>query len=462
MTQSKELETNKIAIVGAGLVGSVLATYLARRGFVVDVFEKRGDMRCEPVGEGRSINLAISRRGLHALDEIGLKDQILPHIIQMPGRMIHSADGRQQLQPYGRDASQCINSISRNGLNAILMNGAQMTQRVRFHFHTEITGIDLDTNTLHCRSARDGKTTRQTFDRVFGTDGSASRIRDSLAKSLGVDSSETLLTHGYKEIVMPRLAGGGFAMEKNALHIWPRGTDMLIALPNEDGSFTCTLFLPFSGPRSFTELSDAVHVQRFFETQFKDVLEHLPNLTEEFFGHATGKMITVKTAPWFYKDRVCLLGDAAHAIVPFFGQGMNCGFEDCSVLNDCLQRWDTDWASAFDDFYSRRKSNADAIADMAVENFIEMRDRVADPRFQLEKKVERILQSAFPDRYIPRYSLVSFTRVPYRRAYEIGILQNRILQQLCEGLEIPEDVDIGLAKRLIEENFKPFRETDLL
>ncbi|MBI1862172.1 MAG: FAD-dependent monooxygenase [Deltaproteobacteria bacterium] len=441
--------TAPIAIVGGGLVGSVLATYLARRGFQSDVFERRGDMRRESVGEGRSINLAISVRGLHALEEIGLKDEVLPHIIQMPGRMVHMLDGRNQFQPYGA-SGQCINSVSRNGLNKMLMTGAEKTGRVRFQFYSTVTGIDFETNTLQIMSERDGKRREATYERILGTDGSASVIRHAMRDSMGVDTSESHLSHGYKEVVMPALPGGGFAIEKNALHIWPRGKDMLIALPNEEGSFTCTLFLPFEGERSFAALNDKAAVESFFESQFVDALDHIPNLTEEFFGHPTGKMVTVKAGPWFVKGRVLLLGDAAHAIVPFFGQGMNCGFEDCSVLNECLEKWGEDWDAAFDDFYSRRKSNADAIADMAIENFIEMRDKVADTRFQLEKKVERLLQAAFPSRYVPRYTLVSFTRTPYREAYEKGLIQQKILDELCDGIEIAEDVDIARAKKLVE------------
>lgn len=438
---------SKLAIIGGGLVGSALASFLAKRGYSIDVFEKRGDMRREKVGEGRSINLAISARGLYALDQLELKDECLPHVIPMPGRMIHPLEGKVNFQPYGRD-NQCIYSVSRNGLNQILMTAAEKTGRVRYHFHHEGTGIDREGKTLEIKHERG--TSRFSYDRIIGTDGSASIIRECLKHQGCLDATETTLAHGYKEIVMPRLGGSGFAIEKNALHIWPRGSDMLIALPNEDGSFTCTLFLPFEGERSFAKLDNPVRVENFFSGQFRDAVPHLPNLCDEFFSNPTGKMVTVKCAPWFVGGRILLLGDAAHAIVPFFGQGMNCGFEDCTALDECLDKWNDDWEAALDDFFSRRKANADAIADMAVENFIEMRDRVNDPKFILEKKVERILQAAFPQRYIPRYTLVSFTRVPYRHAYDMGIIHQKILGELCAGLEIPEDVDIARAKTLIE------------
>ncbi|MBI3555042.1 MAG: FAD-dependent monooxygenase, partial [Deltaproteobacteria bacterium] len=404
----------KINLVGAGPVGSLLAIYLARRGFQVEMFEGRPDMRRENISAGRSINLAVSTRGLHALAEIGLEAEVLKQAVQMPGRMIHALDGTLTFQPYGMNDSQCINSISRGGLNKTLMTRAEETGKVKIHFSSKIDGLELFAEN----------------EVVIGTDGSASAVRAELLKYPGFASSREVLDYGYKELIMPPAPGGGFSIEKNALHIWPRGTFMLIALPNFDGSFTCTLFLPFKGVNSFERLVSPIAVQDFFEANFRDALPLIPDLEEDFFTNPTGQMVTVKCAPWNLGGRALLMGDAAHAIVPFFGQGMNCGFEDCSVLNGQIDRHDT-WASLFGEVTRLRKSNADAIADMAVENFIEMRDKVGNQQFLLEKNVEKLLQTRFAGEYVSRYSLVTFSRVPYRLAYDAGVIQAEILGELC-------------------------------
>ena len=445
----------KIAIVGGGLVGSVLALYLARRGYCVDVYEKRPDLRLREAGGGRSINLAISKRGLFALEEIGLLEQVKKQMIPMPGRMVHDLSGETQFQAYGSDPSQCINSISRNGLNRVLIAGAEATNRVTFYFSSPVEMIDFGTNALVIRNLKTNTVQSHIYDHIFGADGSASVIRDQMKSLLGIECSESVLEHGYKEIVMPPKESGGTALERNALHIWPRRSDMLIALPNEDDSFTCTLFLAMHGNRSFEGLRTPLEVTQFFNEQFRDMVNKTPRLCDEFFSHPMGRMITVKSGPWFIGGKVLLLGDAAHAIVPFFGQGMNCGFEDCTELNRCLDQSDNNWEKAFEIFYSRRKTNADAIADMAVENFIEMRDKVAHPQFQLEKKVERLLQSAFPQRYVPRYTLVSFTRAPYRYAYDLGLIQQSILNELCEGLGTADGVNMAKAKELVLAKLSP-------
>ncbi|HYO72347.1 MAG TPA: FAD-dependent monooxygenase, partial [Archangium sp.] len=286
---------------------------------------------------------------------------------------------------------------------------------------------------------------------VFGTDGSGSAVRREVAHG----SAQEQLSHGYKELTIPAGPGGTFLMEKHALHIWPRGAYMLIALPNEDGSFTCTLFLPFQGPESFESLTTPEQVKVFFEQRFPDVLPLIPELVHDFFHNPTGTMVTVKSAPWHMDGRALLLGDAAHAIVPFFGQGMNCGFEDCVVLEECLGRH-TRWEDAFEEFFRLRKTNADAIADMAVENFVEMRDKTADPRFLLEKAVEKVLLNAFPGEFLSRYTLVSFSRVPYRLAYEVGAIAGGIVAELSEGLTRAEDVNLERARTLIRERLVPF------
>ncbi len=427
-----------VNLVGAGPVGSLLAIYLARRGFEVDLFERRPDMRRENAGAGRSINLAVSTRGLHALREVGLEAEILKQAVPMRGRMMHSPAGELTFQSYGVDDSQCINSISRAGLNKALMNHAEETGRVKIHFSSAIEDLSLFPEN----------------EVIIGTDGSASAIRADLLKYPGFVSRRETLDYGYKELVIPPAPGGGFYLEKNALHIWPRGTFMLIALPNFDGSFTCTLFLPFKGPNSFERLTSPIAVHDFFESNFRDALPLIPELEEDFYTNPTGQMVTIRCAPWNLGGRALLVGDAAHAIVPFFGQGMNCGFEDCSVLNEALDRHDS-WEALFTDVTLLRRGNADAIADMAVENFIEMRDKVGDPQFLLEKSVEKLLQTRFPGEYVSRYSLVTFSRVPYRLAYDAGVIQAEILGELCRGLTTADQVDLKRAAELIRAKLAP-------
>ncbi|WNG43426.1 FAD-dependent monooxygenase [Archangium minus] len=447
--------TERVTVVGAGLVGSLLSMYLARRGFQVDVLERRPDMRRESIGAGRSINLAISTRGLHALRQVGLEEEALRHAIPMRGRMIHPVSGALAFQAYGKDESQHINSLSRAWLNAFLMTNAEGTGRVRIGFKQRVQHLDVETGTLSVLDEPSGTTREVRTPVVFGTDGSGSAVRHEVERLPGHTTTQEHLGHGYKELTIPAGPGGAFRMEKHALHIWPRGSYMLIALPNEDGSFTCTLFLPFQGPVSFESLDSPSKVVAFFQEQFPDALPLIPDLVHDFFHHPTGTMVTVKSAPWHVGGKTLLLGDAAHAIVPFFGQGMNCGFEDCVVLDACLGRH-TRWAEAFEEFFRRRKTNADAIADMAVENFVEMRDKTADPRFLLEKAVEKALLNAFPGEFISRYSLVSFSRVPYRLAYEVGALASGIVAELSEGLTRAEDVDMNRARTLIHERLVPF------
>lgn len=448
-------ENDRVTVVGAGLVGSLLAMYLARRGFRVDVLERRPDMRRETVDAGRSINLAISTRGLHALRQVGLEEEALRHAIPMRGRMIHPVRGELAFQAYGKDASQHINSLSRAWLNQFLMTRAEETGRVHLRFRQRVTGIDFESGALTVHDDASGETRHQETPVLFGTDGANSVVRTAMTEQLGYTASQEQLSHGYKELTIPAGPGGSFRMEKNALHIWPRGAYMLIALPNEDGSFTCTLFLPFTGPVSFATLDTPAAVRAFFEERFPDALALIPDLVETFFRNPTGHMVTVKSAPWHVGGRAVVLGDAAHAIVPFFGQGMNCGFEDCVVLDACMQRH-TDWEGVFAEFSSLRKTHADAIADMAVENFIEMRDSTADPRFLLEKGVEKVLLNAFPGDFVSRYTLVSFSRVPYRLAYQVGAIAGGIVSELSQGLSRPEDVDLTRARRLIDERLVPF------
>jgi kynurenine 3-monooxygenase len=333
-------------------------------------------------------------------------------------------------------------------LNAFLLDAAESTGRVKVHFKHKLEDAEPEKGELRFETPKGRETL--TFARVFGADGSASALRNAMSARKGVKPSEVLLDAGYKELIIAPERSEG--LELNALHIWPRHAFMLIALPNKDRSYTCTLFLSFKGKESFEALSDRAAVRAFFEKQFPDVMKRIPDLEEQFFANPTGKMVTIKTAPWNGGERSLLIGDAAHAIVPFFGQGMNCGFEDCVLLDEgigsVLEGKET-WSKLFDRFGRERKPDSDAIADMAVENFIEMRDLVADPQFLMEKAVERILSREFADQYVSRYQLVTFSRVPYSRAYAAGIAQSKILKELCAGLKRAEDVDLKLARKLI-------------
>ena len=450
-----EASHEKIVVVGAGLVGSLAAIYLAKHGYQVDVYERRPDMRKEKISAGRSINLAVSTRGLHALREVGLEEKVLEQAIPMKGRMIHSIKGDLTFQPYGTKDSEYINSVSRGGLNQLLMSEAEKYSKVAFHFNRKVSGMDFKKGVLKFEDPAG----EERVDRVIATDGSASLIRVEMMKQYGAKCSEEYLEYGYKELLIPPGPGGRFQMEKNALHIWPRGTFMLIALPNFDASFTCTLFLPNKGTVSFESLQSREQVSAFFNEYFRDAVHLMPGLVETFMENPTGHMVTVKCFPWGVDDKALLLGDAAHAIVPFFGQGMNCGFEDLTVLEEYMKKCKThgkiDWAALFDEFPRHRKPDSDSIADMAVENFVEMRDKVGNPRFLLEKAVEKVLQREFPKDYVSRYSMVSFSRVPYRFAAQAGTVQDEILRELSANIQSAEQVDLKRAGELIRMKLVP-------
>ncbi len=443
-----------ITLVGAGLAGSLLAVFLARRGFRVEVYEKRPDIRLESAGAGqagRSINLAMSVRGLHALHQVGLKDEVLGMAIPMAGRLIHPVEGEQALQPYGQRDEEVIYSVSRGELNRVLVSAAERQDGVRLHFNARCTGVEFRTGVLYVRDDATNHVHSLRPRRIIGVDGSASAIRAAMMNAGRFDLSQQYLTHGYKELTIPAGPDGAYRMEPNALHIWPRGLYMLIALPNQDGSFTCTLFFPHEGEYSFDSLLDPEQVLDFFGRQFPDATALMPDLPTLYRSNPTGSLVTLKCFPWHYRDRVLLLGDAAHAIVPFFGQGMNCAFEDCTVLDECIEAYWPDWGQVFESFGQRRKENTDAIADMALANYVEMRDLVSDPGFQLRQKVGFLLEQRFPDLFIPRYSMVSFHRFPYSEALQRGEIQDGILRELCASVSSAEQVDWNRADRLVRE-----------
>ncbi len=444
---------NKVVLVGAGLAGSLLSIYLAKRGFTVDVYERRPDMRRVDIGGGRSINLALSTRGIHALKDVGVLDRVMKIAIPMKGRMIHAVSGELTFQRYGKDDTEVIYATSRSQLNMALMDAAEMYPGVRLHFNRKCAGMNFDNGEMRVFDEATGANTSLRTGTVIGTDGATSAVRMEMQRASRLNFSQTYLDYGYKELIIPAGPNGEFLLEKNALHIWPRGTYMLIALPNIDGSFTCTFFFPFEGRLSFESLDSEAKVLQFFTQQFPDAFALMPQLLQEYFSNPTGSMVTIKSHPWHVKDKALLLGDAAHAIVPFFGQGMNCAFEDCTYLDECLgnqKSGEVDWESAFHEYERLRKVNTDAIADLAVENFVEMRDLVAQPAFQLKKKVEQALHAKYPEKFIPKYSMVTFHRLPYSVALSKGKAQDKLLSELCENIERVEDIDWLKADRLIE------------
>ena len=376
----------EITIAGAGLVGSLLGVLLGQQGYKVRIIERRGDSRNDDVDSGRSINLALSERGIHALRLAGLMEQVEPLLIPMRGRMLHSVDGRTELLSYGQRPHEVIYSVSRQELNSLLLTAAEDASDVNVTFDQKVTDIDFDTRQLGTVDASSGQNHTLSFELLIGADGAGSRVRRSLiAKTEGKSRSE-FLDHDYKELEIPAI-DGKHAMEPEALHIWPRGGYMLIALPNLDGSFTLTLFLPKTGDPSFKSLDSPAKVRAFFDQQFPDAVPLMPDLVEDFANHPAGRLGTVYCSPWHYKDCGLILGDASHAIVPFHGQGMNAGFEDCSELLRLLEQNDHDWATTLPNFEQHRKPNADAIAQMAIENYTTMRSSVIDEKFQLKKEL---------------------------------------------------------------------------
>jgi kynurenine 3-monooxygenase len=446
--------SDKITLIGAGLNGPLLAILLMQRGFAVEIYERRPDMRQVRLSAGRSINLALSTRGIYALQQAGLWESMRSIIIPMKGRMMHSVTGDLTFQPYGKNEAEVINSISRAELNIALMNAAEGYGAV-IHFNRRCTGYDARTGSVRLRNEETAEETSRDAGVVIGCDGSASAIRNEMLRLNRFNFSQQYLDYGYKELTIPAGPKGEHQLETHALHIWPRGNHMLIALPNIDGTFACILFLPFEGNDSFAGLNTQDDVVHFFESRFPDAVRLMPQLAYNYFANPTGAMVTIKCSPWQTEGKALLLGDAAHAIVPFFGQGLNCGFEDCTRLMDLLDRRGVDWPSVFTEFENERKINTDAIADMAIENFTEMRDRVADPRFLFRKKVELALEAKYPQLFVPKYAMVTFYRIAYSVALARGAIQDRVLAELCESINRVEDIDWQKADRLIRRDLTP-------
>ncbi len=445
----------EITIIGAGLVGSLLAVMLGQRGYGVRVYERRPDMRGKPISAGRSINLALAERGIHALKKAGLFEQVRPLLIPMRGRMLHDLNGGLEFQPYGQRLREVIYSVSRGELNSLMMTAAETHPRVSIEFEQSLESIDFEANEITIKDVATGAIRTLPTQLLIGADGAGSRVRRALIPHVGGRDESELLDHDYKELTIPAGPGGGHQIKREALHIWPRGGYMLIALPNLDGSFTVTLFLQKTGVPSFEWLDRPERVIRFFEEQFPDALVLIPDLAKEFFEHPQGILGTVRCYPWIDRDNVMLIGDAAHAVVPFHGQGMNAGFEDCELFIDMLDRHRDDWSAAMAEFNETRKPDADAIARMALENYIIMRDSVLDPMFQLKKELGFLLERRWPDRFVPRYSMVMFHRMPYAEVLKRGVIEDRIMEELLKNATSVDDVDMDLAERLITQQLEP-------
>ncbi len=428
-----QTENKNIAIVGAGLVGSLLSIYLIKRGYNVTVFEKRSNMRDHVLEAGRSINLALSNRGIRALEHVGLADAMKKVAIPMHGRMIHNEKGKLTFQSYGKDG-QFINSVSRSGLNMMLMEEAEK-QGVHFFYEYKCESVDFEKTEIKFQTY--GSHMTKKFDYIIGADGSFSAVRMAMEAQGLTKTTIDELEHGYKELRIPPSDKGTFLLQKNALHIWPRESFMLIALPNPDATFTCTLFLQIKGDPSFKKLKSREDINTFFETHFADALPVMPTLIEDFRDNTTASLVTVRSFPWIANNTL-LIGDAAHGIVPFYGQGMNAGFEDCFVLNQLLDKHRDDWSKMLPEFQDLRKPDNDAIAQLALDNFVEMRDLVADEEFLLRKKIESMLHDKYPNDWIPLYSMVTFEEnMRYSEAMAHGKLQQKVMDEVMSrpGIE---------------------------
>ena len=443
-----------VTIVGAGLVGSLLSIYLSKRGYKVNVFERRADMRLETMSAGRSINLALSDRGWRGLEGVGIAEDIKKISIPMYGRFIHHKDGTNAYQPYGKD-NQAIYSVSRADINMKLMDLAEQQENVNIQFNKKCTLINRKDLAITFEDNLTKQTSHTSADLLFGADGAFASSRLSIQlQSDRFEYNQHYIDCGYKELIIPAGINGEFLLDKNALHIWPRGSFMMIALPNPDGNFTCTLFLPFEGEKSFSNLKTDKQIEDFFKSEFSDAFTLLPTHISDFKTNATASLVTVKCAPWVFDNKIGLIGDAAHAIVPFYGQGMNCGFEDCVVLNELIEKHNDDWDIIFPEYEQLRKPDGDAIADLAIANFVEMRDKTADPKFILQKKIEAKFSQHYPDKWIPLYSMVTYSpHIRYSTALKEGQKQQKIMDEIMafnniESIWESDEIESEILKRI--------------
>jgi kynurenine 3-monooxygenase len=457
---SSDASSNRAVVVGAGPVGCVLALVLQQQGLDVTVFEKRPDMRRADVAAGRSINLVLTKRGMRALRILGIADTVLELTVPVFGRMMHDLQGELTYTAYGKDDGEKNHSVSRGELNIALLNSVAAAG-IPIHFDLGLERADLSQpDSIALTFTGPGGERHETTPRAFGADGAGSRLRSALLEHTSGEL-ETEACDGYKELLFPAGPDGTYSMDQRALHIWPRGRQMLMGLPNQDGSFTGTIYMPYEGPESFESVSDPAKAKAFFEEHYPDAIPHLEeNFAEELVAAPLGKLATTRCFPWTLEDRVMLVGDAAHPIVPFFGQGLNSGFEDVAVLSELLEAAGGFSAQLFADYQAARKPAGDAIAAMALENYVEMSDKVGDPAFILKKRVEARVEQALAPRYRTRYACVVYSGIPYHKAQELGRINERILNELCEGISTPEEADLERAAALVAEHLTPFVEAE--
>ncbi|MDO6597792.1 FAD-dependent monooxygenase [Oceanihabitans sp. 2_MG-2023] len=455
---------DNILIIGAGLCGSLLALRLAQRGYTVNVYESRPDLRTTDISAGRSINLALSDRGIKAMRLAGVEDKVKPLCIPMYGRLVHDTEENTFPSNYSGRDNEYINSISRGDLNGLLLTEADLYDNLTIHFNKKCTGVDIENNTATFYDYQTKEEFTAKGDVVFGTDGAGSSLRKSyyLERKFLFSYSQNYLTHGYKELEIPASADGKHLISKDYLHIWPRGDYMLIALPNLDGSFTVTLFLSYEeGKFNFNNLTTEKAIKEFFATQFPDALALIPNIADEFFNNPTGALGTVKCSPWHYKNKNIILGDAAHAIVPFYGQGMNASFEDITVFDAIIDKHEGDWETIFKVYEKTRKADTDAIADLAIDNYYEMRDHVANPIFKEKRAIEMALEKEFPNNYFSKYSMVTFNEdIPYHEAMTKGRAQDKAILNLIADKKIKTNEDLNSIFKKVQEETEAILEDD--
>ena len=453
-----------ILIIGAGLCGSLLALRLAQRGYTVNVYESRPDLRTTDISAGRSINLALSDRGLKALKLAGIEDKVKPLCIPMNGRLVHDVEGNTFPSNYSGRDGEFINSISRGELNGLLLTEADKYDNLTIHFNKKCNSIDIENNIASLYDYESKIESEVKGDVLFGTDGAGSSLRKAyyLERKFLFSFSQNYLTHGYKELEIPASKDGTHLISKDYLHIWPRGEYMLIALPNLDGSFTVTLFLSYDeGEYNFNNLTSENKIKTFFKTQFPDALALIPSIAEEFFNNPTGPLGTIKCSPWHYKNKNILLGDSAHAIVPFYGQGMNASFEDVSVFDAILELHEGDWETIFKVYEKTRKADTDAIADLAIDNYYEMRDHVANPIFKEKRAIEMALEKKFPEEYFSKYSMVTFKEeIPYNQAMKRGRAQDKAILNLLVNKEINTNEDLNSTFKKVQDETEAILEDD--
>lgn len=427
-------EQKSAIIVGAGLVGSLWAVYLSKAGYKVTMYERRPDIRKAEISAGKSINLALSTRGWKALDTVGVGDEIRKIAIPMYGRMMHDLEGNLTPQPYGKEG-QAIYSVSRGGVNAKMMDIAEQVGKAEIHYNHECIGADTKRGIVHLKNSLTGETFDAKADVVFASDGAFSAVRYHAMQKLNrFNFSQQFIADGYREILLPADENGDYRLDKNALHIWPRGRFMLIALANEDGSFTCTLFMPHDGgENSFSALKGKEQVDRFFKTTFPDFYEMMPNIADAWEDHPLSSLAIMRSYPW-HDGKVALMGDAAHATVPFYGQGMNGGFEDCTVLFELMQKHNENWEAILEEYSEVRKPDGDALQDLSLDNYYVMRDFVGDPAFLLQKKIEAKFSALYPNKWMPLYSQVTFSTIRYSEAYTNGKRQDRIMKEVMASV----------------------------